>query len=144
MMRPETLHATLVFIGKVAEHRLETLQLAAGEISSRPFELRFDVARYWGHNHIVYAAPGQAPELLLQLVSDLERSLHWHHFRFDRRSYKPHVTLLRNAKWKDEPLPAMPFASWRVRDFVLVQSLSDESGARYQVLARFPLTQKGG
>ena len=107
-MRPETLHATLVFLGNVPEHRLEALQLAAGEVSGKTFELRLDTARYWGHNHIVYAAPGQTPELLLQLVSELEHRLHLHSFRFDRRSYKPHVTLLRNAKWKDESLPAMP------------------------------------
>jgi len=138
-MRPETLHATLVFLGSVPGHRLEALQLAAQEVRVKPFELRFDTARYWGHNHIVYAAPGQTPELLLQLVSELERGLHRHRFRFDRRSYKPHVTLLRNAKWTDAPLPVMQHATWRVHDFALVQSLSDENGARYQVLARFPL-----
>jgi RNA 2',3'-cyclic 3'-phosphodiesterase len=139
MMRPDTLHTTLVFLGNVAERRLEALQLAAAEVAGLPFEICFDVARYWGHNHIVYAAPDKSPELLLKLVSDLEHGLRRHRFQFDRRAYKPHVTLLRNAKWKDEPLPAMPHATWQVRDFALVQSLSDENGARYRVLARFPL-----
>ena len=145
-MRADTLHATLVFLGDVAEHRLEALQLAAQEVAVAPFEVSFDTARYWGHNHIAYAAPVEAPELLRQLVSDLERALRRHRFRFDRRSYRPHVTLLRHAGWSDEPLPAMPRVAWRMRDFVLVQSLSDENGARYQVLARFPLagTQAGG
>ena len=139
MMRTETLHLTLVFLGDVAPHRLEALQLAAREISCAPFTLRLDRARYWGHNHIAYAAPTEAPELLRQLVSELERKLHRHRFSFDRRRYQPHVTLLRHARWSDEPLPAMPAISWRVRQFVLVQSLSDENGARYQVLARFLL-----
>jgi len=138
-MRAETLHATLVFLGDVAQHRLEALKLAAQEVSGASLTLRLDQARYWGHNHIAYAAPGAVPELLGQLVSDLEQRLRRHRFRFDRRSYKPHVTLLRHAKWHDEPLPVMPPVVWRVRQFVLVQSLSDENGARYEVLARFPL-----
>ena len=138
-MRPDTLHATLVFLGDVAGHRLEALQLAAREVAVAPFEVGFDTARYWKHNHIAYAAPAEAPELLRQLVSDLEHGLRRHRFHFDRRSYRPHVTLLRHAGWGDEPLPAMPRVVWRMRDFVLVRSLSDASGVRYQVLARFPL-----
>ncbi len=145
-MRPDTLHATLVFLGDVTEHRLEALQLAAREVAVAPFEVNFDAARYWGHNHIAYAAPAETPELLRRLVSDLEHGLRRHRFRFDRRSYRPHVTLLRHAGWSDEPLPAMPRAVWLVRDFVLVQSLSNANGAHYQVLARFPLAgvQAGG
>jgi RNA 2',3'-cyclic 3'-phosphodiesterase len=139
-MRAETLHATLVFLGDVVQHRMEALQLAAQEVAGAPFEISFDTACYWGHNRIVYAAPDNEPEFLLQLVSHLERGLRRHRFHFDRRSYQPHVTLLRHAKWSDEPLPAMPCAIWRVHDFVLVRSLSDENGARYEVLARFPLT----
>lgn len=138
-MRPDTLHATLVFLGEVAAHRLEALKLAAEEAGGEPFELGFDSARYWGHNHIAYAAPSVVPAPLPQLVLDLEQRLRAHRFRFDRRDYKPHVTLLRHAQWSDEPLPEMPGAVWRVRDFVLVQSLSDDRGARYEVLARFPL-----
>lgn len=139
-MRADTLHATLVFLGDVAVRRLEALKLAAEEAGGAPFELCFDRARYWGHNHIAYAAPSVVPEPLPQLVSDLERRLQAHRFRFDRRDYKPHVTLLRHAKWSDEPLPEMSGTVWHVREFVLVQSSSDDRGAHYEVLARFPLS----
>lgn len=138
-MRPDTLHATLVFLGDVAARRLEALKLAAEEVGGEPFELGFDSARYWGHNHIAYAAPSVVPVPLSQLVLDLEQRLRAHRFRFDRRDYKPHVTLLRHAQWSDEPLPEMPAVVWQVREFVLVQSLRDDQGARYEVLARFPL-----
>ncbi|MDD5058721.1 MAG: RNA 2',3'-cyclic phosphodiesterase [Sideroxydans sp.] len=138
-MRPDTLHATLVFLGEIAAHRLEAAQLAAREVGAKPFKICFDTARYWGHNHIAFAAPGNVPPQLLQLVADLEHSLTRHRFRFERRTYKPHVTLLRHAQWSDDELPTMPAVSWQIGDFVLVQSLSDEHGARYEVLARFPL-----
>lgn len=138
-MAADKLHNTLVFLGEVASERLEGLQLAAQEVSGAAFQLSFDTARYWGHNHIVYAAPGVVPAKLAQLVSDLEQRLRHHRFKFDPRSYKPHVTLLRGAQWSDSPLPAMPQVLWKMRDFALVQSTSDRQGARYEVLARFPL-----
>jgi 2'-5' RNA ligase len=139
MMRTDTLHTTLFFIGGIEEQRLQALQLAAQEMAGLPFELRLDKARYWGHNHIVFAAPGSVPPQLTALVNDLELHLIWHKFHFERRPYKPHVTLLRHAQWSDAELPEMPAVSWQIHDFVLVQSLSDGQYARYEVLARFPL-----
>ncbi len=136
-MRADTLHCTLVFLGEVAESRLESLLLAAQEVRARRLTLELAEARYWGHNHIVYAAPATSPPVLEQLVHELESVLRRHRFRFDQRPYTPHVTLLRSARWRDEPLPPMPAVAWPVHDFALVQSLSDASGARYEVLARF-------
>lgn len=138
-MLAANLHNTLVFIGNVAEHRLEALCLAAQEVEAERFELRFDLARYWGHNHIVFAAPHSVPPQLAKLVHDLEQHLERHRFRFDRRDYKPHITLLRHARWTDAPLPEMKAVRWPVHDFVLVQSPQQEDDPHYHVLARFPL-----
>lgn len=137
VMQPDTLHTTLVFLGEVAENQMAALQCAAREVALEPFELCFDAARYWGHNHVVFAAPGVAPAPLHALVRSLEQLLAAHRFRFERRPYQPHVTLLRHAQWNDAPLPAMPAACWRINDFVLVQSLRDGHGACYRVLGRF-------
>jgi 2'-5' RNA ligase len=136
-MRIDTLHCTLVFLGQVAEHRLEALRLAAQEATFQPFTLEWFAAHYWGHNHIVYAAPAETPPELAELVTSLQDTLRVHHFRFEERPYKAHVTLLRHANWTDAPLPSMPAVRWQARDFVLVQSLSDARGAHYEVLCRF-------
>lgn len=143
-MLGETLHTTLVFIGEIEQSRLEALQLAAQEVRGEAFGLCFDSARYWGHNHIVYAAPGDVPHQLVRLVEALEQRLIEHRFRFDRRAYKPHVTLLRNAHWSDAPFPDLPAVRWQVRDFALVQSSPHDGVACYRVLARFPLASSGG
>jgi len=135
VMHGDTLHATLAFIGHIDQGRLEALQLAAQEVSTEGFNVCFDTACYWGHNHIVYAAPTHVPQQLLQLVDALEQRLTRHRFKFDERAYKPHVTLLRNASWSDVLLPGMPPVCWRVDDFALVQSMPQE----YRMLARFPL-----
>lgn len=140
-MLGETLHNTLVFIGNVEQSRLEALQLAALEVSTASFGLCFDEARYWGHNHIVYAAPAEVPRHLAQLVSALEQRLAMHRFKFDQREYKPHVTLLRNAHWTDAPLPDMPPVCWQIKDFALVQSMQQDGLASYRVLARFALSE---
>jgi len=160
-MRGETLHNTLVFIGDVEQSRLEALRLAALEVSAACFELSFDEARYWGHNHIVYAAPGHVPQHLAQLVSALEQCLTQHRFKFDQREYKPHVTLLRNAHRTDvpkignplptsgwaeltPPLPEMHPVRWQIQDFALVQSVRQDGLASYRVLELFPLMPSGG
>jgi len=134
-MLGEMLHNTLVFIGNLEQSRLEALQLAAQEVSGESFELRFDEAHYWGHNRIVYAAPSRIPQQLTQLVNALEQRLSMHRFKFETRGYKPHVTLLRNAHWTEEPLPVMPPVCWQAGDFALVQSLREQ----YRVLAKFQL-----
>ncbi len=138
-MRADTLHTTLLFLGDVVLHRLEALQLAAQEVAGESCDLAFEVARYWGHNHIVFAAPHAVPPQLAQLVQALEQHLIKHRFHFDRRPYKPHVTLLRHAQWNDAPLPEMKEVVWRICGFALVQSAPDDEGANYRVLARFPL-----
>ncbi|MDO8466255.1 MAG: RNA 2',3'-cyclic phosphodiesterase [Gallionella sp.] len=143
-MRGETLHNTLVFIGDVELYGLEVLQLAAQEVSGERFELCFDEARYWGHNHIVYAAPRHVPQQLIQLADGLGQRLDAHRFKFDRRDYQPHVTLLRNAHWSDAPLPAMQPVCWKVGDFALVQSVPRDGLTDYRVLARFPLGAGSG
>lgn len=100
-MRGGQLHATLVFIGNVEQSRLEALQLAAQEVSGEGFEMRFDEARYWGHNHIVYAAPSHLPKPLAQLVHALELSLTRRCFKFE----SPHPNLPPAGKGTTAPSP---------------------------------------
>lgn len=138
-MRAQTLHATLVFIGNVETNRLDALQQAAHKVCAESFVLSFDEARYWGHNRIVYAAPSHLPQPLMQLVDALAQHLEAQDFKFDRRTYQPHVTLLRNARRNNTPLPSMPPVNWQIRDFTLMQSVQKEGSNEYHVLARFPL-----
>lgn len=138
-MQPDTLHATLVFLGEVAAQHIDALCLAAQEVQTAPFELRLESARYWGHNHIVYAAPSHTPTALGNLVTGLGHALCQQRFQFDQRAYQPHVTLLRDTSWRDAPLPAQPAVNWQIREFMLMQSISGSQGMRYKALAHFPL-----
>jgi 2'-5' RNA ligase len=144
VMRTDTLHSTLVFLGDMEEERLEVLRLVTKGLNTQEFELKLTAARYWAHNQIVYAAPDETPLQLAKLVQELEAWLRKHRFQIENRPYRPHVTLLRNAQWSDTPLPPMLAVSWKFNDFVLVRSLRDEDGSsHYDVLARFPLQGAG-
>ncbi len=141
-MRAEGLHATLLFIGEFPSKNLEMLLSLVSRIHVEQFGLYFDQARYWGHNHIVYAAPSRVPQTLQQLVVMLEQCLIRNHISFDtsfQGDYQPHITLLRKAHWHDEPLNEIQPFAWNVRDFVLLQSTRAGNMPVYRVLVRFPL-----
>ena len=137
-MRIKTLHLTLVFIGEVELQQIETLIIAAKEIRGNAFELSFSEARYWNHNHIVYAVPSIIPPQIGQLVLDLQQCIDIQQAQM--RSFMPHVTLLRNAKWNGDFLCEMEKNVWQVKNFVLVTSVPDGAGASYHVLESFKLS----
>ncbi|MDE3245311.1 MAG: RNA 2',3'-cyclic phosphodiesterase [Acidobacteriota bacterium] len=143
-MRRETLHMTLVFLGEVERTRLPSLRAAAQVDQVPGFELCFDTVHLWKHNHIVYAAPDHVPPHLPQLVTALEQALDEHGFKFDRRGYKPHITLLRNIRPPQDELPQVQPARWRIMDFALMQSVPQGGVMGYRVLDRFPLLAVDG
>jgi len=135
VMRAETLHVTLVFVGLVEPGKLPEIEQTAREISAQPFALALDKAQYWAHNRIVYAMPEQMPQDLRYLAERLEQRLLERGCKLEVRVYRPHVTLLRGAHWPDAMLPDLPQVRWQVQEFVLMQSMLQH----YRQLARFPL-----
>jgi 2'-5' RNA ligase len=153
LSRPETLHLTMVFIGDLPRERLPELLSALHAVLSPAFQINFDHADCWRHNRIAYLAPSQTPKALIELAATLERTLDKLTIPFDRRPYKPHITLLRKAECQTENpasgrVPVSPEwgacmpIRWSAKDFVLVESVPSGDGARYQVLGRFPLSQE--
>lgn len=146
--RPDSIHLTLVFVGRVEARRIPELLAMAAAIRVASFDTGFDVAECWRHNHIGCLGAAQVPETLLELVRELEAGLQALDISFDRRPYKPHITLLRNADCRKEAAdsgglgkknPALEPIRWPARDFVLVKSSLRSEGARYEELGRWPL-----
>ena len=135
--RCDNLHLTLVFMGNVDAGRIAELRSVAGAIAHAAFEFRLDRFGYWKHNRLAWAAPHTVPAPLRGLVVALEGVLEQPRFAFDRRPYAPHLTLLRNAR-EPRALPVLDVA-WRALEFVLLQSVRDDAGARYEVVAGWPL-----
>lgn len=133
----DKIHLTLFFVGDVERERITRLQALASSISAAPFELDLSTLGYWRHNRIVWAGSRRCPAQLVLLVELLRQNLAREGLEAEDRPYVPHVTLVRNAKRAPKKTAIVPL-TWRASDFVLVESVRDES-ARYEVIARWPL-----
>jgi 2'-5' RNA ligase len=97
-----------------------------------------DRLEYWRHNRILWAGTANIPEALQVLVAQLQDALAGADFKFDRRPYVPHITLLRNAR-QAPAADRSPAVSWPVESFALMESAPRERGREYRVLRRWPL-----
>ncbi len=137
-VHPEDLHATLAFLGPVADDRLACVTAAAAGLRAPPFELRLDRLGYWSRPKIAWCGADQVPEALGGLVRGLWRALEGCGFSPETRPYLPHVTLARKAR-RIESEPVEPPLRWPVDRFVLVESLPLPEPPRYKVVASWPL-----
>ncbi|MBV8465112.1 MAG: 2'-5' RNA ligase family protein, partial [Burkholderiales bacterium] len=80
---------------------------------------------------------GDAPPELEALAHDVREAIRAYDFSFDRKRFKPHVTLLRNARRAAQSQTVKPLG-WPVDRFLLVESVTESAGARYHILAEFP------
>jgi 2'-5' RNA ligase len=131
----ETIHLTLAFLGEADPERAGA---AASGVRGARHELPIEQARYWPHNHIVWAGPWEMPPALAALAGALDRSLAQAGFTLEERAFNAHVTLIRKARAKGA-LPLLPAVAWPVEDFALMRSEFAAEGARYSVLQRFAL-----
>lgn len=133
LTRSAKLHMTLVFLGDVGGERVAQLQNIARSVLGSAFLMHIDKAGYWPRQKIVWAAPQRVPAALTQLVDSLESALRAGGFRIEDRAWRPHITLLRDAR-RPATLPAMAL-DWPLCDFVLVES----AGGVYRVIGRWSL-----
>lgn len=138
IMRAETLHLTLLFLGDIPAARLVELQQAAMAVRGSKFSLELDQFAGWRHNAIGYASPATPPEALSELVAQLRTRVAESGFAFDRKLFKPHVTLLRNLE-RVPQAQAVSLPVWHADEFVLVKSVLGTTGARYEIIGRWPL-----
>jgi 2'-5' RNA ligase len=137
-MRANTLHMTLLFMGAVKRLQIVELMHAAEKVSPSPFAFKLQQVACWPRNHIGYAAPRNEVEELAWLARLLRQEVEHAGFRFDRKDFVPHVTLLRDIVHPVDPRLIDPI-EWQVSEFALVESVLTEHGVRYQKLATWQL-----
>ena len=138
LTRAATIHLTLAFLGEVALDQVEILKALAGQIQFPSFEMGVVQFGWWRRKRIVWAAPEPVPEPLKTLAETLQARLDAAGFVVDSRPYAPHVTLVRKAGCKQMEFLAQAIG-WKVDEFVLVRSVTDDKGANYEVIGRWPL-----
>jgi len=132
------LHLTLVFLGDVCVQRIEPLLQIMKQLSVKKFSLVLDQISYWKHNQIVYLHAKQFPAELFALVNALQATLSEAGFTFDRRQYKPHITLFRKAIHPVNTNLISPI-HWPVNQWHLLQSKPAPAGVDYVPLGHWRL-----
>ena len=141
VMRQETLHLTLAFLGDVELSKLPALCAVGTAVqklhAGRPAPT-FDRLGWWRHNRVVWAGCSVPDVALNELAVQLAQALEKAGIACERRPFVPHVTLIRKAG-EMGVLPCLPAQRWDCREFVLVRSRLSDKGAAYERVAAWPL-----
>lgn len=132
--RYRNFHVTLAFLGDQEPTLLPTLQGILAQLDGSEMSLQIDKLGYFPRNRIGWAGMSQPSDALNRLQVLLTEKLKENQVRFESRAlFKPHLTLVRDA---DAPA-VVEFAPiiWHAKQVTLVQSVLQDDGPHYQVLA---------
>lgn len=142
--RASTMHLTLAFVGDVPQEQVDTLVHLVHALQGTAFRLTLDRVGVWRHNGIAWAGPSITPAPLTALRIAAEHALDRAGLPFDRRPFRPHVTLARRVEHPGPWAMDIGELAWDVTEVVLVRSGRDAQGAaRYEVLATGVLETAG-
>jgi 2'-5' RNA ligase len=126
-------HVTLVYIGPFAEESIPALMAAVGELGPFEIRLRFDRISFWPRSKIATVSPRNSPVELGTLVTSIEDKLKPFGFVRNERTYRPHITVARNARsFPEEPLARPIDLQWD--SFELIESMPVVRGEQYRPL----------
>ena len=138
----ENLHLTLAFLGEVdhADAALSAIQ----KVKSPSFSLQFDRIGQFGN---LYWAGIRENDALRALQAQLMAHLKAAGFSFEEREFIPHITLARRYAPSVDFSPAaveqiLTKIEEPVREIALMRSFPQESGAHYETLAVYELSEK--
>ncbi|QAA94824.1 RNA 2',3'-cyclic phosphodiesterase [Pollutimonas thiosulfatoxidans] len=143
VMRPDTLHITLAFLGSTSPERAEQLMR---EVPTWPAVVDDLILQRYGRftgPRIVWAGPGRSDAdrvpWLDSLYDELWGRLAALGWQKPASTFRPHVSLLRKAGPCALDQLGRPPLLWRPQRCVLVASTPSPGGSQYQVLAAMPL-----
>lgn len=128
------LHMTLVFLGQQPAAQVPELADILTRIPRTELTLTLDRVGYFPRNRIAWTGPRRTPSELTALHDALVQELVGRKVAFnDQHSYKPHVTLARDASLPPDLLfdPIV----WNATQVALVQSTTTAEGSIYKILA---------
>ena len=134
--RPENLHLTLAFIGDYPDP--DTVLEAMEDLRFQPFDLELKGLGSFGE---LWWAGLEGSGNLEALARQLRRTLAEAAIPFDRKSFRPHVTLIRQARYRNDPRLdsiAVPQARMTVERISLMLSTRGKNGMIYTELGGVP------
>lgn len=128
------LHLTLAFIGAAPPEAAAPLMRALREARPEAVELRFDRLGYFQTGGTLWAGCAEAPPALLDFRRRLGIGLAGAGFTPEKRSFRPHVTLMRDCARAGLERVPRPAVEWTAREFALMQSVSGPRGVAYRMI----------
>lgn len=153
---PARFHATLKFLGEVADDRVAAVETALGEAVAGvpPFTVELAGAGTFPSGHaprVVWAGVREGRLALEALAARVETAFARLGFPPERNAYRAHVTLGRlspasRRRGPDDVFRDLPpiFGSWRADAVCLMESDLRPSGAVHTVRRRYNLAETGG
>jgi 2'-5' RNA ligase len=140
--KPDNMHLTLAFIGEYPDPDMVVESI--GELKADPFEIRLEGLGSFGK---LWWVGIQKNESLAQVVRVLRRRLAEGDIPFDRKKFKPHITIVRKphggeAYRPDKEAGRLPEASMVVDHISLMRSDRGKHGMIYTELVRIPLENR--
>lgn len=128
-------HITLAYIGEFLGSRIDELHAIRQSLPVEPFRLRFDRLEFWARPRIAALVAPTVPTELEQLVGVLKSRLLDAGIETDDRRYRPHITVVRNARpFETQHLAQPAITEWA--GFELVESVREPGGVTYQPLVK--------
>lgn len=123
-------HVTLAYVGDFAEVQVPELLERARQIQVQPFRLSFDRLEFWPRAKVAWLGAATVPTELQALIADLHALLQDFGIVPDDRTYRPHITVVRNARtFETQRLAQRATTEWS--SFELVESVSGTGGVTY-------------
>ncbi len=141
--KPEKLHVTLFFLGKVEPAHVPSVVETAAGLRGSPFHLVLDCAMPIHRSGLLWLTPRQPPDELGTLVKELTTRLQPRGFEPEARRFRPHVTLARKLSGKPNCQEIDPI-DWPIDSFALVESKTDNTGSHYVVRELWRFGQQFG
>ncbi|HZD02971.1 MAG TPA: RNA 2',3'-cyclic phosphodiesterase [Actinomycetes bacterium] len=145
-------HLTLAFLGQVRpESAAEVVRVGETAVVGVPVaNLRLDGAGGFPTSRrarVLWAGVGGEVEVLARLARTLAEECRRSGLRYEEREPHPHLTMARLQKPMPLPAAALELITaaaaasppWQARELCCYRSVLSRSGARYQVIRRFPL-----
>jgi len=133
------LHVTAVFLGAIAEERIDLVRKTANLTHAGKFLLHLDRVEFWRRSQLICLMAERAPPQLLSIVDGLRAGLRERGFELrDHDTFRPHVTLVRDVARGPAASGVAPL-QWPVESFALVESKVGQRGSEYTVLEEWRL-----
>ncbi|MGE5170003.1 MAG: RNA 2',3'-cyclic phosphodiesterase [Rudaea sp.] len=136
----DNIHLTLAFVGAWPRARLDALLAAGAALEGEAMRVMLDRQGGFRRSGVAWVAPSSAPATLGMLAHSLAANLRANRVPYDERPFHPHLTIARKCHGPFVRGDVGPYP-WGIERVALVASDTRAEGARYTMLATWPLAR---